>query len=236
MKIDYNGPFDVDFSGNRKLKHIKHSYESDDKINANELKKTWAQTANSLENLRLFIWKEEGESDNDEEGNNDDDEEDLDLDFPKMPKLTSLELLSADDPIVGWNLDQLTPKYLPNLKYLKLGGIGSNTTSLKILQDLVERGSYKHSGIVKLSLSGVQNPLLLKDLKSWFPNLESFEVILPGDKTNYPGTTLENLFKTLKDVKLKILKIVMSFQYDTGELVKALEPNYLQLFDGTFIN
>jgi hypothetical protein len=231
MKIDYSGPFDVDFSGNRKLKHIKHSYGSSEKMNANGLKKTLAKTANSLEKLRLLvlIGDEARQIDNSEEY----------LDLPIMPKLTSLELLSANDPIVGRNLDDLTPKYLPNLNYLKLGNIGSiycGNTELTILQDLVERESYKHSGVIKLSFSGVKNPLLLKDLKSWFPNLETFEVALIKTKGSFSEYQLANLFNVLKDVKLKILKIKIPYKYDTVDLVNALEPTYLQLFEGTLIN
>jgi hypothetical protein len=113
--------------------------------------------------------------------------------------------------------------------------------ALTILEDLAERkGSYQHNGVVKLSLKGVKDPVLLKDLRSFFPNLESLEVELLPPKPEYvnrfdSGLLLAKLMKALKFIEVKELKILIPFKYDTLELVEALKPNYLKLFQGSNI-
>jgi hypothetical protein len=241
------------------IEHVQDSDGFDEMdLDSEDLEKVLWQSAKSLEKLRLdftldnltLIWEDEIEED---EGYHIPEEENphqIIAQFPIMPRLTTLELNSPHNGPVGRHLDNMTSKLLPSLKILKLSSKLTEEVlrfnvdhypALTILEDLAERkGSYQHNGVVKLSLKGVKDPVLLKDLRSFFPNLESLEVELLPPKPEYvnrfdSGLLLAKLMKALKFIEVKELKILIPFKYDTLELVEALKPNYLKLFQGSNI-
>jgi hypothetical protein len=233
--IEYEEHFYLDFSQNDKLKSlsINHFHESKVNIVAEGLKSTLAQTARSLEKLKINLWSSKDEDVSmDEDGKTS-----ILVPFPIMSKLVALELNSNHSSQIGRHFDNLGPNILPNLKYLKLSenfyGSNGDHSELKILEGLAERkGSFQHSGVVKLALHQVGNPDLLKDLRSFFPNIQSLEVELILTKGNYTrGDILASLMNVLIELKLKIIKIIIPFAYDILDLVQAFEPNYEKLFD-----
>jgi hypothetical protein len=191
IEIKSDLEFDMDLS-NSKIKTINHFLPCARKFNFATLKKTLDQAAPSLEKLRLeFLYAEEhgnptisypiGGGDEDEEKwlkVYEDDELRFLVECPIFPKLTNLELISAHGCQVGRHIKNLVPERLPNLKYLKLSTKPKLTNRKK--KDAYQYGSiveltifielaesqvpFQHPGVVYLSLNGVGNPQLLKDL------------------------------------------------------------------------
>jgi hypothetical protein len=239
QEIEYEGPFDLDFSHNRELASlsIKRFYDFDDFLAAEGLKKMLAQTSGSLEKLKINFHSNYDEDEDADSQINVEERRTIRALFPWMWNLVSLELNSNRGSQIGQHFDNLGPKVLPNLEYLKLSNNPfekrGKHSELTILTELAQRkGKFQHTGIVKLSLHQVGYPDLLKDLRSsFFPNLQSLEVELMLTKGNSPREILANILMVLIEMKLKTIRIIIPFKYDTLELVQALVPSYEKLFD-----